>query len=234
MLDYDDIKVVEDVVNDNMGSGKMFTAYDVSISVISKLISSGKYNKDVHKHSLIKSVIHNVVSDLAPLYFYKKTLHVVGQNGEKAFVYHHTNSDVNTFVPKVGKTKIASTTSVSSQSVSSISSQSTTNVCSNSASCSSSSGCSDGCKKQDSRGTLCIPATLLREVGIYAGNTAYVVNDGGSMVVSKNVPNKVAEYTVDSYNNVRVTKSVLDKFFSNTPSGFKFTKCTSGVVVSAV
>lgn len=76
----------------------------------------------------------------------------------------------------------------------------------------------DGTYKVDARETLCVPKSLLAACNLNSGDEAYVSADplAGCVVVSKSPPDatvlsQLSTYTVDSYNNVRITQHVLQK-----------------------
>src|SRR5690606_32323267 len=71
----------------------------------------------------------------------------------------------------------------------------------------------------DGRGSICIPAAMVRQIGLNYKDTAYVSVSGLSakLIVSKLDDGNCVSYTVDHNDNIRITKATLDRAGASDP-----------------
>ena len=208
---------IKEVIEENIEAGIMFTAFDVAQKV-------WKYQKEdgeaTQRYRDIKSDIHaealshfdngssgansfgpgSSQNDFDGDYLDRKLIDVM-DNGVKAFVYYTEGQDPNDYVssqkPASNANSVQPTTSTQTTPV--IPTASTT----------------DSFKRNvDKRGTLTVPARLLRDAGFKPFQTAYVnVNTFNVMTVDKtdNAGGFATRYKVDRDNNIRITRKTLVK-----------------------
>jgi hypothetical protein len=218
--------LIQEVVTTKVDGDEMFTAFDVSKTVQSRQEEDGA---EIERHRHLKNTIHQEMQQYLDSGLYQKSLHHVGAQSP-AYLYHPVGSDPENYVPQhraapqphhiptpvppVGpipdyvklETAVPYSTSPPLPHFGG-----------------QVAGGQDG-TRGDARGTLAVPCTTIRSVGIQNGETVYVsegVQNGEDvLVLDKNYPangNVLASYTVDRYGNVRITHSTLSTLTDNGP-----------------
>jgi hypothetical protein len=204
-------QVAEQVVDDKVQAGEMFTAYDVTLEV------RNRGHRAKHNGG-IKELVHDLFGQGRMTPDYTRTLINLPGAPIQPWCYHPITSDPTLYAPKTAANPAAVASAVSSfyaqpnavpDDDDSVPSTAPAGVIS---SVSPANG--DG-RKPDARGTVCVPAKSLRAAGLRPKDTAYVVPDptGKFLVVGNVKPaGDHAEYTVDENNNVRITKATFQKY----------------------
>lgn len=214
---------INDVVSEKTAAGELFTAYDVSKVVQSRLSNAGL---SFERHNDLKSTIHNAVAAYPG---YEKRLQNVGAATD-AFVYFPFGSDPSGYVPQQR--------SVANKVGSNVG-NSTPNHASSVAVADTDDG--DGLdtgRSTDARGSLTVPAYLLKAAGFNSGEIAYVIpttrNGVQSLVLSKRNQNGSLSttYTVNLHTNVRITESVLKEAGFAADQQFDFERDHEQIVVT--
>jgi hypothetical protein len=220
--------LIQDVVTKFVNADQMFTAFDVTLEV--KALASAR-NEPSERHRDLRHDIHNAVQQYIDASVYEKTLRDVGAP-ERAFVYHPTGSDAANYVPRSrgNNPRVVSNTIAAAQNPT---------VAPNLLSSSSNVGTG---RLPDARGTLLVPANLLRSVGMKHEDTAFVYtrqDAAGKTVLSvtKEVPagfSSIAKYTVDYHDNVRITHVQLIAGGIQSSTGYAFEVDGTEVIIRAV
>ncbi len=239
MVDAALTQVIESVTSDKVQAGEMFTAYDVSKEV----------QKRGHRerHNNMKVVVHDYYVRGAMGADYTRTLIPVAGAPTPPFVYHRNTDDPTTYqaspsdpaavTAAVGSFYAQGTVAVQDATDSGDDEDDGTVVLSPPASLPSVNG--KHYRKPDARGTVCIPAKYLRTAGFSPKDKACIWAGGNSLRVVKPTTGgkPLATYTVDSNNNVRITKHTLDLAlgfgFPNAVSGYDFDEDNHEVLVKA-
>ena len=205
---------IEDVVTEFLGSNRLFTAFEVSLEV-------QKRQKDnceaIERHRHMKREIHTLLQAQMAAGLYTCANHVVGtENGQPlyAILYYPVGTDPNSYLPldRRDSVKHAPLDGISPLAqvavVQIVPATPSLSLVDNSQS-------SDGGRKTDARGVICVPSTLLRAAGFQPKDIAYVIvrqEGNGEVVVLTKRPSitPIANYTVDYSNNVRITRATLD------------------------
>ena len=232
--------VVEQVVNDKVGAGEMFTAHDVTIDVRSRGHRAG--------HAEIRSAVHDYYGRGGMGVGYTRSTITVP--GGTPFLYHRQVDDPATFshirglnvnvptsativVPPAGSTSNDSdddddddadgsgnsiqlpSNLLGNLSVAGVAVQSPSQV--HSGSRGQNKPGQVNARKVDGRGVLSIPTNIVRGAGMKPSQKVYaypVYPVGGILVISRYRLNQNStlphEYTVDAYNQVRVTQKCLE------------------------
>lgn len=210
------------VVDQLINSDALFTAFDVSKKVQSLLVENKLPNE---RHRELKRRIHEEVDPYVSQGLYKQELHDVGAD-VKAFLYFPSGSDPSTYVPqprndgtKQTQVKVQSTPQVASPVAASVVTAVGPPGSGLSISLTLDNDDGDEVDKAgrdtDKRGSLSVPAFLLRAAGFSTGDIAYVTptNPGKSFSVSKRPIAGIAPlkttYTINSSVNARITASTL-------------------------
>jgi bifunctional DNA-binding transcriptional regulator/antitoxin component of YhaV-PrlF toxin-antitoxin module len=233
---------IKEVIEENIEAGIMFTAFDVAQKV-------WKYQKEdgetTQRYRDIKSDIHasalkhfdngsSGANSFGPganqsdfdgdslfvvrFYLDRKLIDVMG-NGVKAFVYYTEGQNPSDYVssqkPASNADSGQSTTSTQTTSVNP--SVSTT----------------AGFKRNvDKRGTLTVPAKLLRDAGFKPFQAAYInVSTVNIMTVDKTDKLGSTKYKVDRDNNIRITRKTLVK--GNPANTYRFVGGSDNIQVIA-
>ena len=180
--------VVEDVVNENVNSGSMFTAWDVTQEVRSRGHRA--------KHIEVRDSVHDCYNRGIMGVAYTRTTITVATG--TPWLYHRTVDDPMTYGSNSPGTVPVSTVPVLNGLVK------TSNV-----------GRLIG-RSVDGRGTLSIPTTLLVKAGFKPKDKVFATASGNNVELTKADPNSrpngvFAAYTVDNYNQIRVTQNFLQK-----------------------
>lgn len=240
--------VISSVVSSKVAAGEMFTAYDVSLAVQESLKQSRAFNPSTHRHRHIKSDVHAAVEAACQGGQYDRNLQNVGAP-TPAWVYYPIGGDPASYVPIPRNDGPAPAPVVAADPYTiQIPAPTPAQVANLPAPDPADSNDGDGVdfsRSPDSRGTLTVPAYLLRQAGFTPNAQAYVYigQDNGKPILeiqnsARSGLDHVAVYTVDYCCNVRVTDSVLENLAemnaSNqrvTPSLFDFEGDSAQIVV---
>jgi len=210
MCDSTTISLIDEVVSQKVSDGEMFTAYDVTLAVQELLKKSGLFDHTQHRHKYIKNDVHRSAETAVLSGQYSRNLQNVGAP-TPANVYFPIGKDPSNYVP------LTRTDAPQSQKQdSSVAGPHTITIPALMAPEVDDDG--DGSfvdRKPDARGTICVPAFLLRAVGFKPQDVAYTLagtdSTGAYLSVSNNKANgHMVSYTVDHACNVRITKATLD------------------------
>ena len=197
-------QLIMEVVTAKVDGDEKFTAFDVSREVQARQEEDGV---PMDRHRNIKNDIHQEMSQYVDSGIYEKTIHDVGAPGP-AFLYHPAGTDPSDYVPQ-HRAAPAQPHQPAVQGP-------------QPAQQGAPMGGQNG-HRGDARGTLAVPCDTVREAGFACGDVIYVFpqvrNGEDVLVLSKNNPgNFRASYTVDEYENVRITHSTLSALTDNDPS----------------
>lgn len=189
MCDTATQQLIEQTVSDKVQKNELFTAFDVTTAVRKQ--SSGRVF-----HNEVKKVVHKLYDSGVMGPDYTRSVAVNLNVSPQPFLYHPMSADPTQY----GQVQSDPNDAVASNGAT--------------------SDDSDGDDEEDEpygvdgRNTLCIPSMFLRALGFKNGDTAYISLDtmGNSLVVTKKpLANLLSRYTVDSYDNVRITQYVLQR-----------------------
>ena len=218
-------QLIIEVVTAKVDGDEKFTAFDVSREVQARQEEDGV---PMDRHRNIKNDIHREMAQYVDSGIYEKTLHEVGAPS-LAFLYHPSGTDPSDYVPQHRQNAPPRQPQAQPQPVQPSQPQGAVG------------GPMSGQNghRGDARGTLAVSCDVVREAGFVRGELAYVFpqvrNGQDVLVISKNNPgNFRASYTVDEYENVRITHSTLSVLTDNGPSvdTFDFEVDGTEVVVS--
>ncbi|RDJ35076.1 MAG: hypothetical protein DWQ19_09580 [Crenarchaeota archaeon] len=198
------LSLIRQEVEQKVQLGVLFTAFDVTLAVQETLKGQGQYDPSCHRHRYLKNDVHRVVSEIAGS-SYDRKLQDVGAPSE-AYVYFPIGADPASYVPLQRKdSPVDNAVGPYSIDIPVPAIIATNN--------------GDG-HTVDARGSLTIPAALMRQLGFNFDETAYVAKEGNSLTVSRTQPknDQVATYTVDHNCNVRLTRPCLAQVFENVDS----------------
>lgn len=177
------------VVNEFINQSKMFTAHGVTKEVRNR-------TKDKVIHNEIKGEVHGLFNN-GNMFNYNRTLANIQGANPQPWIYHPLSiapSLVTAIFGNPPTNTVADTTNLTQSITATIS---TTNGSS---------------YKLDSTNRLCIPARLIRQMGLKPGNEVGVFGENNELVLRKGiVAGVLTSYVVDSYDNVRLTLSALRK-----------------------
>jgi bifunctional DNA-binding transcriptional regulator/antitoxin component of YhaV-PrlF toxin-antitoxin module len=191
------VGLIEDVVNDFVNNGQMFTAHNVTAEV-------RRRTKDRVAHDDVKRDVHKMFNDGA-MFSYNRSLASLQNVNPQPWIYHPLNSDASQYD---GKPSVAATVATPVLPVPTPNSISTNG---------------DETYKLDTTDRLCIPAKLVRQAGLAAGQVVIVLamlNDkelvltgagNAAKIASSNAVDLITSYVVDSYDNIRITRGALQK-----------------------
>lgn len=184
------VNLIHEVIDQKVENNEMFTAFDISKQVQTL---QKERNLPFERHSLMKDDIHQVMKHWLSEHYEKTTIDV----GEhiRPILYYPQNADPTTYVNQNHIDVVQVNVPVQQPQLA------VTNY------------------HPDARGTLCVPAELVRGVLFNVGETVYTMagNDGhGRAIVEivRQIPagqESLAAYTVDDYSNIRVTRPTLIK-----------------------
>jgi len=184
---------ITDVVSEFVAADKMFTAWDVTMEV-------RKRSKDRVQHFEVKKEVHKVF-DQGNMSGYNRTLATLQNVNPQPWIYHPMSADPTIYDGKP----------VAPAVVSSISS-----VDDNDNSISDIAADGSAVYKFDTTDRLCVPNKLVREIGLKTGDEIEITGSGpiAFFVQPKGAvaaPSVVANYVVDRYDNVRISRATLSK-----------------------
>ena len=223
--------LIEEVVTEKVDADELFTAFDISLAVQDRAKATGV---PTERHRHMKNSIHTELQQYLDTQVYSRSLQDVGAPTQ-AFVYYPTGSDPSAYVPRSrsdsspqpSQRKQLGDTGSRPTSVPSAApavSPAGVALAQHLGASSSSDSDDDGDQRDtsgrspDGRGTLAVPVNVLAAAGFKPYDVAYAtaVDYQGKPAISltkQAVPGKdnLTAYTVDSYGNVRVTDSILQK-----------------------
>jgi hypothetical protein len=201
--------LLEDIIEEKTNAGEMFTAFDVSLVA--------KSRGETDRHRSIKHVVHDYFEAGRMPGDYTRTLMNVGAP-EQAFVYHRVIDDVRTYQPhgrKGNKQPQQQQPIKAATPPTPVNSLSVVTPTQHDGGASVPGGAT---AKADARGTVLIPADVMRKAGFKPlANVAVYADPSEKTVVvvadKSTVPSGISprSYTVDAANNVRVAGAVFDK-----------------------
>lgn len=233
MCDSSTLSVIEDVVSSKTSNNELFTAFDVTLAVQKQLKQRQAFDQNQHRHRHLKDDVHRIVDSHVNNGLYSRNLQNVGAPTD-AYVYYPVGGDPSSYVPlsrndapTVASSNpfvipVATPVALPAPPVTPVADaqQVVLDVIPDSI---------DG-RTPDARGTLCVPNVYIKKIGLKAFETAIVcvdeINGKACLVISKDAPQGKASsavYTVDTYFNVRVNKSVLDYAGLASAVAYKFT-----------
>jgi hypothetical protein len=240
--------IIREKVDEFVQEKRLFTAYDISKAVQAELKSQ---DLPFERHRDLKGDIHQEVSACLATGNYVQTLHDVGAP-TRAFLYLPQDADPNDYVPQDRKDTpkadagASQTQAVAGTAAKPFASQDDDDKGSglrrtivgvtDQKSDDDEGDEVDSGRKPDARGTVCVPNHVLRAAGFGHRDVVYVTNDNGNVKLVKQLgtnDQKLATYTVDYSNNVRITAKTLEKSgVGNAPNGYDFRRDGDKVVVS--
>lgn len=195
MCDNEIRDLIRQEVLDRVSTGRRssFTAYDITTAIRAK-------SNIRNRHQEIKAVVHGMY-EAGEMPGYSRELRNYG-GAEPAWYYFH----------RVASTSVSDPTVARRSPSASMRSYPTTPLTAG-----GSGSTQKGCKA-DGRGTICVPAGLVRGLGLKHGSKAVVVANpsNGTLIITTGMPPsrdgddtslKVRMYTVDKDENVRITRS---------------------------
>ncbi len=194
---------IENTVNDFVRDNKLFTAYDVTVAVRQNV-------KDRVSHKDVKREVHKMF-DSGSLFGYNRTLANLAGVNPQPWIYHPLAEDASTYTGDAKVTKSSGNVFVDLGLPNPVA-----------AVVASLSTLPDELHEFDSTDRLCVPAKLVRQLGLHEHDEAVLVtvsNDEFSILSKSNAQTWFADYVVDRYDNVRVSRATLLK---NGVDGNKF------------
>lgn len=216
------LELIREVVDDKINKDEAFTAFDISCDV--KQLAQQR-DLPSERHQDMKDEIHNSISQFVSQGLYCRQLCDVGAP-TKAFVYYPANGyDPANYTPRPrndGK-KVKASAQLTTPTVTAPAATVTAPAPATTAAtvpwwlADTDDEDDDGDEKAvdrtpDARGTLCIPNHITRAAGLKAKDLAYASKAPAQLVLSKTVApglTKLTSYTVDLYENIRITQSTL-------------------------
>lgn len=215
------IPVVEQVVNDKVVAGEMFTAHDVTLDVRGRGHRAG--------HTEIRTAVHDYYGRGGMGVSYTRSTITVP--GGTPFLYHRLVDDpsnfahirgLNTNVPTSATITVPPANSIQlpsnllgNLSVAGVAVQSPSQV--HSGSRGQNKPGQVNARKVDARGVLSIPTNIVRGAGMRALQKVYAYPVGSNLVISStkmtntsHPDNHTHEYTVDADSQIRVTQKCLE------------------------
>lgn len=189
-----------ETINQLVQNNKMFTAFDITRQVW-RVSKIFNEHAPTFPHRAMKSEIHNFMQPYVQQGVYLKTLIDVGAD-TPAYVYHPINSDATTYVSLMHNSQMPPPVH-------------------------------DGDLKEirstDARGTLCIPAYMVRQIA-NSGDNLYVIAMPEKLILSKQHVSDIS-YKIDEYCNARITEAQL-KILNNQGNEFEITKKNDTIVIT--
>jgi hypothetical protein len=246
--------IIREKVAEFVQEERLFTAYDISKAVQAELKSQGL---PFERHRDLKGDIHQEVSVALATGDYVQTLHDVGAP-TRAFLYLPQGADPNDYVPQDRKdTPKQADTDASQTQAQVVAGTAAKPFASQDDDADDADDAAtpanglngtdddddegdevDSGRLPDARGTVCVPNHVLRSAGFSHRDVVYVVCDNGKAKLVKQLgtnDQKLATYTVDYSDNVRITSATLQVAgigLGQAPNGYDFKREGDKVVVS--
>jgi hypothetical protein len=222
MCDSATLSLIDQEVDRKVQSGVQFTAFDVTLAVQETLKAQNKFDQNAHRHRHLKNDVHRAIDGVVTSGQYNRSLQDVGAPSQ-AYVYYPVGTDPSTYTPI--KRKDTPVVSADPYAINVPAPSSSVAVAPAATAVDDDGDGSDVGRKVDARGSLLVPAFLLRQLGFVEGDQAYVSHHhviGGddflAVSAQKSPGNDVATYTVDYHGCVRLTQAVLAYAFRNVDS----------------
>lgn len=209
------LDLIREVVDGKINKEEAFTAFDISCDV--KELAKQR-DLPTERHQDMKDEIHNSISQFVSQDLYCRALCDVGAPS-KAFVYYPSNGyDPANYTPrprndgKQASVKQQFQAAVATAVASTIPTPVDVLAAQNAPSDDDDGDETATDRTPDARGTVCIPNHITRAAGLKAKDLAYASKAPAQLVLSKTVApglTKLTSYTVDLYENIRVTQSTL-------------------------
>lgn len=207
---------IQQVTEDKVANGEMFTAFDVSRTV------QNLGHRERHTH--MKHVVHDLFES-GQLNGYSRTLIAVEQGKPEAWVYHPLNADPKTYTPShqplpSGMTPqafyqgSAPTPPPQTPSISTVSFVPPMN----------------GKHKPDARGAITVPAKYIKQIGGKPNDVLYVERNGSQLVIATSGTGR--PYTVNTSTNIRIKRKTWGGIVSSGGSDFEFEEKAGKIVVT--
>lgn len=184
---------IENVVNDFVRDNKLFTAYDVTLAVRQKV-------KDRVQHHEVKREVHKMF-DSGNVFGYNRTLANLAGVNPQPWIYHPLAADPTLYSGSPTCYNPVASVAASLSVVDEDEDES-----------------DDGLYEFDSTDRLCIPAKLVRQLGLHEHDQVILFKNASNdeFNIMNNLKyngssNAFADYVVDRYDNVRVSRNTLLK-----------------------
>lgn len=214
MCDSTSLSILSTVVDDFVRQDKLFTAFEVTLEAKKKGLQL--------RHRDVKADIHDLVKPYVQQGLYQQELRNVGAP-EKALLYFPDGADPDSYKPLArggGQNQrfdiLSGMGTAPQPTVTPVPQSSPTSRA----------------HEPDSRGRICVPASLLRSAGLHPGDVAHVAVDNNRVVISATaMKDLIACYKVDKDNNLRLSASIAEKA-NLTNKDYEFTGDSQRVIVS--
>lgn len=218
MCDSNSQVLIDQVIQGKVDQKQSFTAFDISLEV--------KRRGGKERHRDMKSYIHQSMETHVDFGDYNKSsIPIAGGTPPYAILYYHSSVDPSTYhqLNRGNQQTQNSVQTVCSTNASSISSDdsSTQNNISTISITSSSDDLSDeddedvvgviddGSFLLDSRERLLIPTKFIRDIGLNAGETAFLVKGSDCLQIEANSGMAFATLTIEKHGEIRISASNL-------------------------
>jgi len=189
----DALTMVGQVISDKVSQGEMFTALNVSRVAQAAGLKA--------RHNSLKHITHASFED-GEMAGYTRTLITVG--GFQAWLYHEPTADISEYDGD-------ESSQPSSQASIPTMAPATIGIDDDDEDDDGDDEDEDEDDSTDARGRVCIPVSMLNDLGLIAGDKAHVVAGVDQLVLKARPPStngdKVVVYQVDKSGNVRISKS---------------------------
>ena len=209
-------ELIEEVVSERVENEELFTAYDISREVQNRARNNGT---PFERHRDMKNYIHNVMQDYLGVE-YVKTLHRIGDNN--AIVYHPPHRQAAEYVSGIDEPAKEGFATYGPAVVAAVqenrppqhvfNAQQVADVVSSWKIANQSDKIINLVRNYgvDGRGSLIVPAKIVREAGFQPKQKVYVGRQFHSLhIVDEDFIGSDASYTVDDYGNIRITAGVV-------------------------
>lgn len=192
-----DEEIIQEVVSEWVGQGKMFTAYEVTIAARERGMAK--------RHKAVRAYVHEIIFNEGIPHNYTRILMDVGAT-EQAWLYYRLGDNPYAYAPLSRKNSASQVPAIAVQGVP------LSNMTNPAA-------VPPGAFGTDGRGRLCIPVALLTAMGVKAKDRVNVIANfqDETLVVTKATGGwtsqwcSVNSYTAESDGNVRLTQATLEK-----------------------
>jgi len=193
--------IINEVIQELVDNDCLFTAFDVSKTVQARLQKEGL---PFERHRHLKSIIHQHVDVFVTSGEYVRQLNDVGAPTQ-AFLYFPPQADPSTYVPQDRHDTTVKQVNIQNSDLDENENKDEDEDEGDEV---------DTGRKPDARGTICVPNHILRAAGFSHKDIAYAVLADDELFLTRQLSTndtKLASYTVDYSNNVRVTAKTLEK-----------------------
>ena len=220
MCDSNSQLLIDQVIQGKVDQKQSFTAFDVSLEV--------KRRGGKERHRDMKSYIHQAMETHVDFGDYNKSsIPIVGGNPPYAVLYYHSSVDPSTYhqldrdTQTKNVTQNDAVTLSGSASISSDNNATQNNMVTNTISVLADDlsddhndedvvgVVDDGAFLLDSRERLLIPTKFLRDIGLNAGETAFLVKGSDCLQIEANNGMAFASLTIEKHGEIRVSATNL-------------------------